>query len=256
MEIALHLPPLEVQLEVLTVKFMCKCLTAGDFMTAIILQAEGSLHKYFYKQLNAIKQYLSWRTKGPHERKTTRLIELTDIKRWDQTVYTKELVSRYETVLWMKKLLNKASIQRHHSPIDIVVEGIATKVLTSEMAFSKENFIFNHNTSKDEDSFIMDYIHGNSSIFGKRQLEDASPNTSNCHFCGKFWKDNTPGHQLFRCSKVMDKTQSNLNNTIKSEENYLEEVLTADEKKVHTCFIKRVQYLMMQHCAPVVHSSV
>ena len=45
-ELALHLPPLEVQLNMLTTKFLCKCLTSGDFISSLLLQIEGSQSQF------------------------------------------------------------------------------------------------------------------------------------------------------------------------------------------------------------------
>ena len=53
-ELALHLPPLNVQLDVLTVKFFCKLLSVKDGMAAALIQTDGSLRKELHSQLIAL----------------------------------------------------------------------------------------------------------------------------------------------------------------------------------------------------------
>ena len=43
--------------------------------------------------------------------------------------------------------------------------GVITKIKNSGLLLDKNNFLFGHNTVKDLDSCIMDYIHGSSSLF-------------------------------------------------------------------------------------------
>ena len=48
-ELVLHLPPLEIQLESLTVKFLCKILTSKDLMSSILVQIDETLHSELHK---------------------------------------------------------------------------------------------------------------------------------------------------------------------------------------------------------------
>lgn len=43
-ELALHLPPLDIQLNMLTVKFMCKTLKYQDLITPLLAQVDGSFY--------------------------------------------------------------------------------------------------------------------------------------------------------------------------------------------------------------------
>ena len=40
-ELEMQLPPLNMQLEVLTVKFLCKVISDGDFLISLLLQVDG-----------------------------------------------------------------------------------------------------------------------------------------------------------------------------------------------------------------------
>ena len=73
-EIALQIPPLEIQLKVITVKFLCKCLTSTDFMNSILHQIDGSLQTQLHQQLQSLKDFLTWKTAT----RSRRLLDLID----------------------------------------------------------------------------------------------------------------------------------------------------------------------------------
>ena len=56
-ELALQLPPLHIQLEILMDKFFCKAISGGDFITSILAQTECSLYVEFHQQILAIKGF-------------------------------------------------------------------------------------------------------------------------------------------------------------------------------------------------------
>ena len=165
-EVSLQLPPLDIQLEILTVKFLCKCLTADDIMTSIILQAEGSLGKCFHEQFRAVKSFLSWRT---NYKNPARKIELIDSNNRSLALYTKEMMTEYQHVIWMKQIRNRTISSKASSDHDEVLLEVANNILVTKSILSKENSLFNFNTTKEEDSFLLDFIHGNSLIFGNRR---------------------------------------------------------------------------------------
>ena len=47
-ELAIHVPPLHIQLEILMIKFLCKAMSSHDHVTATLIQMEGSLYKEFH----------------------------------------------------------------------------------------------------------------------------------------------------------------------------------------------------------------
>ena len=55
-ELAIHIPPLNILLNLLTVKFMCKIRKCQDLITSVLAQVEGSLNTQFHEQLLSIKQ--------------------------------------------------------------------------------------------------------------------------------------------------------------------------------------------------------
>ena len=162
-ELTLHLPPLEVQLETLTVKFLCKSLTSKDFVTSVLLQVDGTLQSEFHPQLNAIKKYLAWKDEG---KQRAREIELSDLKNQQLAQYDKAEIEAYQQKIWMDRIQNRIQIRHHSSENDEKVLNVIKKVEATKVQLNKDNSLFNKNTTKKEDSVIMDYIHGSSLIFG------------------------------------------------------------------------------------------
>ena len=70
-ELALHLPPLSVQLEIITVKFMCKILTVGDHVTATLYQIDERKLPQLHTLTLTLKKYLldSGKPICPHQTK-------------------------------------------------------------------------------------------------------------------------------------------------------------------------------------------
>ena len=105
-------------------------------------------------------------------------------------------------------------------------------------------FLSNNKTTKREDSYLLDFIHGNSYLFGncrkRMNFED-----HRCYFCQE--EDNGPIHQLFFCKEVQDTTHTQLTEVIKNPYDYIQEVLISDNKEVQQAFINSVKLLIGQH---------
>ena len=102
-ELEMHLPPLEIQLETLTVKFLCKLLTSTDEMTGILIQIDGSLRKEFQCQLQTIKRYILWRNPLVDIRKLHQ-IDLCNMEiKWTNQ-YDKALILQYQQSIWMQRM--------------------------------------------------------------------------------------------------------------------------------------------------------
>ena len=108
----------------------------------------------------------------------------------------------------------------------------------------KTNFLFDHNTSKREDSHILDYIHGNSLLFG-RCRKAVIRESDTCYFCQR--QEDGPLHQLFFCEEVQDSTHNQLMEVVENPDNYIEEVLLPHNRDIQMLFINRVKFLIGQH---------
>ena len=207
-EIALHLPPLELQLEMLTVKFLCKCITSEDFMSSVLLQAESSLQKHLPDQLSAIKNFLAWK-KDP-SRPRGRQVDLLEPSTQLLSHYNKLEIKQYEMFLWAERNKNRAFLRKHSSDADETVMELMKKMQQTNVLLNKNSFLFNHNTSKEEDSFILDYIHGNSLIFGNNRNRHLGEENV-CSFCNETQDGRV--HQLSECKEVQDETHQAYTNT-------------------------------------------
>ena len=241
-ELYLHLPPLEIQLQALTVKFLCKCLTAQDFVTSTLLQVEGSLQTEFHNQLSAIRNFLAWKN-SPTVR--SREIELTHQSVAELAMYTKMEIQEYQQKIWLDRINNRIQIRIHTSANDERLLNIINEIRRTHTILDKDNLIFNHNTTKGEDSVILDYIHGNSFLFGNirgsRDQQEAP-----CYFCQEQY--DSPQHQLLHCEELKDHTFSTITTEIENSNStacIIEQVVVTGH--LQKPFIERVQFLKGQH---------
>ena len=116
---------------------------------------------------------------------------------------------------------------------------------SQNLIVDKNNFLFNHGTTKAEDSYILDYIHGNSLIFGNTRATHLDEENK-CYFCQE--KYDSRQHQLLDCKEVEDNSHRTFESCIRDKKNYLLDVLSSDRKEgKQTAFIERVKFLKGQH---------
>ena len=83
----------------LTTKFLCKCLTSGDFISSLLLQIEGS-QSQFLPQLISIKEFIAWK-KGF---RSAREVELTNQDHVAEAFYSKGEINMYQTFIWTNRI--------------------------------------------------------------------------------------------------------------------------------------------------------
>ena len=242
-EIALHLPPLDVQLEILSVKFMAKCLTTNDYMKSLLLQAEGSLQKQLQDQLTALKKFIAWKKEPGRIR--SRQIDLLEPSNQALAIYSKSEIKEFKMFLWTERIILKMQFKKLVSETDEVVFSLITLLQSQKCILDKNNFLFNYGTTKAEDSYIFDYIHGNSLIFGNSRATHLGEENK-CLFCQE--KYDSQQHQLLECKEVEDDSHSMFQSCIRSNKKYLLEVLSSNRYEAkQTAFIERVKFLKGQH---------
>ena len=111
----------------------------------------------------------------------------------------------------------------------------------------KDNFVFRHNTSKELDSRIMDYIHGSSPLFGNTRKVMGLSTEDGCNFCTH--SGDSPEHQLLKCKEVQDGTYEEFVALMEGSysDSYLEEVLIPKNCNTQRNFVNRVDFLWGQH---------
>jgi hypothetical protein len=157
--------------------------------------------------------------------------------------YSKGEIKGYKKHLWKRLFTNQLSIAGS-TPTNDNVWKLIPGLEDDGIGFDRKDFVFNNGTTKREDSFILDYIHGNSLLFGncrkRMQLGE-----DRCYFCQN--QEDGPLHQLFRCGEVQDSTHSKLMGVIQDPQNYVQEVLLPNSQEVQILFIERIRFLMGQH---------
>ena len=206
-EIALHLPPLEILLETQTVKFLCKILSSNDTLTSTLLQIEGSIPDLFHQQIVSLKNFIHWRYPEDLGRRTHK-VDLLEVKRKGYSLhYTKEVIQIYQEHRWKNLATSRLNVLGSSNTND-KVESLLLNMDSHSKNLDKNNFLFNHRTTKKEDSHIMDFIHGNSPLFGNCRKRMGITNEDKCDFCQQFW--DSPSHQLFWCKELQDQSHTNL----------------------------------------------
>ena len=91
-EALLNLPPLEIQLEVLTTKFLLKCLYSDDEMIATLLSINDDPRHPLFIKSQQLKRYIIWKEQGcsTQRRHTTHGIDLINFLDRELCYYTKE----------------------------------------------------------------------------------------------------------------------------------------------------------------------
>ena len=242
-EIALHLPPLEVQLQMLSVKFMAKCLTSDDFMSSVLLQAEGSLQNQFQDQLSAIKTFIAW--KRDPSRIRSRQVDLLEPSTQTLAHYSKAEIREFEMYSWTERNKHRTQMRKTSSETDETVLELMNTMQCQSLSLNKDNFLFNYNTTKAEDSYLLDYIHGNSFLFANTR-GNLLGEENKCSFCQENF-DNRQ-HQLLECKEVQDDSHRVFDKCIKNHKKYLLEVLSSNKSEgKQVAFINRVRFLKGQH---------
>ena len=241
-EIALHLPPLKVQLEVHTVKFLCKVLCNSDAVAATLLQMDGSLCPKFHQQLSSLKKYIMWKSPSSKYRRISQ-VDLYDLMNNKNTLkYDKRVMAYYGQHLWLNSISNTSMNSDSYESQQVT--NVIEKLRQQEIVLCKGNNMFNHKTTKKEDSHILDYIHGNSLLFGSCRAKIFNEDT-NCYFCNS--PNDTAQHQLLYCSGLSHETCQNLIENTDVSEDLTSEVLVPTTFDIQIKFIDRIKFLIEQH---------
>ena len=242
-EIVIQLPPLKVQVEILTAKFLCKVLTTGDQLTSVLLQVDGSLNREFYPQLIALKKFILWADKT-YQFSRMRNVELSEFKNLDVLHYNKATIQEYQQFLWLENSAKQCVNSQSHT--DNKVMDIINYVKEEGTLLNQKSSIIHHSKTKKEDSFVLDYIHGNSVIFGKCRM-NAFQEQECCYFC--YENCDSAEHQLLHCDELKDSNYAQFLSHFPPASKYWIKLIApksndSDEQKI---FIDKVKYLIQKH---------
>ena len=225
-------------------KFLCKVLSSDDTLTSTLLQIEGAIPDLFHQQIVSLKNFIHWRYPEELGRRTHK-VDLLEVKHKGYSLhYTKEVIQIYQEHRWKSLVASRLNVLGSSNTNDRV-ENLLLNMDSSSKNLDKNNFLFNHRTTKKEDSHIMDFIHGNSPLFGNCRKRMGITTEDKCDFCQQSW--DSPSHQLFWCKELQDQSHTNLMEVITNPETYVTEVLFPKKKSVQQRFIERIRFLIDQH---------
>lgn len=112
-EMMLNIPPLDIQLDTNTTKFLLKCMTTEDDMIATILQLEENSKHPFFTHIQNLRKYVLWKEGKERpgncstRRKSARGIQLIDYMHHDDCHYSKEDIKQYMYYSWHQKIYHR-----------------------------------------------------------------------------------------------------------------------------------------------------
>ena len=178
-EVTLSIPPLNVQLEVNSVKFLLKCLSSDDEMIAILLNIEQQSNHPLFSKIFQIKKYICWKQKS--RRQTARTVDLISSLNQSLTYYSPVGMRCYQNKLWW----NEVKTMLPHLDIDTWVE-------------SNGKLLFPPGSIRSQNSLTAEYIHGHSIAFMRFRKAVKLSNTDICDLCDLNMVDSKE-HRLFEC---------------------------------------------------------
>ena len=165
--------------------------------------------------------------------------------------YTQEEIDQYQQKIWLEDIVKKYNSKTACTANGLISMETAKDILQRGIKLTKHNSIFNFNTSKKEDSYIMDYLHGNSVIFGHSKAVVSNDLSEDiCPFCSN--NGDTAHHQLYECEGTKDHTYKQLITALQNDKlDYMTinsgRIIVPKSKNLQHAFITRIQSLMNQH---------
>ena len=178
-EASLNIPPLYIQLEVNSVKFLLKCLSSDDEMIAILLNIEQYSEHPLFSKISQLKSYILWKKQSI--RQTARTLDLLSEFDEDMAFYTRKEMKDYQNRLWWKAVKSK------FPHLD-----------TKEWGESNGKYIFPPSSLRKQNSLAAEFIHGHSVVFNRFKKAARISNNEICEFCKLNLVDSN-SHRLFEC---------------------------------------------------------
>ena len=159
-EAVLNIPPLDLQLEINSVKFLLKCLSSDDEMIAILLNIEQSPEHPLFTKVTQLKKYILWKQQS--KRQSVRGVDLLSLDT-ALTYYTQKDIRSYQHKLWWKAVKSK------FPHLD-----------TNNWGESNSKLIFSPHSLRKDNSLAAEFIHGHSVAFSKFGMAIGLSNSSAC----------------------------------------------------------------------------
>ena len=205
-------------------KFFLKCLATNDEIRNVLLQLEVSTSHPWYQHITYLRQYSAWK------RNYSRSTRAISIMLLDENIY-------HYTKIDMSKFLNHCWNKCMET---ILVNSVPLPLIRSENTNLVKS-LFNKRTRRDEDTAILEFIHGHSSRFNNFMYSIGKSTTKQCKHC-KFYLD-SPGHQLFDCPKFDGEARAALINNFEDVSLYQFQIVSSTDYNLINAFKAQVAHI-------------
>ena len=227
-ELGLQLPSLDLQLHIMIVKFVLKCLRASDDCSATILQLQENQRHPFYFHTLLTKKYLA--CKKEKQTKNIRAIDLAEVNQ-DLTIYSKEDMKQFLHGLWKDRIKYK-------------LPGEIPKSILDNMLIPQKILLFNRHSKRSSDSITMDYIHGHARYFKEFAKAIGECNSPICDHCDGRNID-SPYHRLFVCPMYNNQQRDTLINQLTDITNFKYEIILSRDEDLIKAFKEMVATIQL-----------
>ena len=190
LEVLFSILPLELSLEIMTIKFILKSLSEDDELKAVLLQIEETHDHMFFKHVVWAKNYLSWKQE---EQCTARSISLLDANH-DDLIYSKQSMDQFTCSKWNRLLCTNDGkyflSNSDRATIDSDLVNTYQVMQAPPMFFRSDR--------RTDNTDLVDFMHGHSLRFLSFRFTTGHSNNRLCLDCQR--DEDTPEHKLFYCS--------------------------------------------------------
>ena len=200
LEVALLIPPLQQNLDFMTMKFVMKGLTLDDELKAVILQIEETPNHPYYRHTILIKEFLAWKRTGKFSIcRSLQLLDITD----EELQYGKGEMHQYMCAKWDQNIIcndlehfigswNFTDLEENNSS-----SNDSNKLISTHQASQKSLFI--RVEKRTDNSNTLEFIHGHCLRFRnfRQRVERDHVVTDACLDCNS--GSDSIVHKLFHC---------------------------------------------------------
>ena len=192
LEVTLMIPPLQQNLDFMTMKFIMKGLSVDDDLKAVILQIEETPTHPFYRHTILIKEFLAWKRAGKFS--SCRSLQLWDITE-EETMYGKAEMQQYMCAKWDQHILMN-DLEHFISADDLFEPDTIKELISTKQALKAPLFFREEKRTNNSD--MLDFLHGHCLRFRNfRQTVENGDITDECLDCSSNRDSLT--HKLFHC---------------------------------------------------------
>ena len=235
-ETVANIPPLSLTLEMVTIKFYLKALTADNEMKAFIMQLEEIPTHPFYNHSIWTRRYIAVK----NNQQSYRSIALHELSTGD-LYYTKETMNLYQCHKWDEYIRGSEVVHFMGKEAYKSAEDLG-KVKTQNIT----KFPLLHRWDKRRfTSDILDFLHGRCLRFNRFKMTLGQSTSDHCEDCGM--AEDTSTHKLFECQTFHGTTRDNLLKQLTEADdlsNYKLYVLFGDVDVKHA-FRDHVQHILL-----------